>query len=137
MRFFLNFVKELIFFLVLALIMFLAWYFISNTFLNKNLHITKKENKEVIEKPVKKEEEVIEKPVKKEEEVIEKPVKKEEEVIEEPVKKEEEEVIINKPMKKVKRKIYRKVKKTRKTNWAKRQYNNYRIGNKSVFTPIN
>ena len=115
MRFFLNFVKELIFFLVLALIMFLAWYFISNTFLNKNLHITKKENKEVIEKPV----------------------KKEEEVIEEPVKKEEEEVIINKPMKKVKRKIYRKVKKTRKTNWAKRQYNNYRIGNKSVFTPIN
>ena len=126
MRFFLNFVKELIFFLVLALIMFLAWYFISNTFLNKNLHITKKENKEVIEKPVKKEEEVIEKPV-----------KKEEEVIEEPVKKEEEEVIINKPMKKVKRKIYRKVKKTRKTNWAKRQYNNYRIGNKSVFTPIN
>ena len=116
MRFFLNFVKELIFFLVSALIMFLAWFFISNTFLNKNLHITKKENKEVIEKPVKKEEEVV---------IINKPVKK------------EEEVIINKPMKKVKRKIYRKVKKTRKTNWAERQYNNYRIGNESVFTPIN
>ena len=116
MRFFLNFVKEVIFFLVSALIMFLAWFFISNTFLNKNLHITKKENKEVIEKPVKKEEEVV---------IINKPVKK------------EEEVIINKPMKKVKRKIYRKVKKTRKTNWVERQYNNYRIGNESVFTPIN
>ena len=59
MRFFLNFVKEVIFFLVLILIMFFAWFFISNTFLNKNLHITKKENKEVIEKPVKKEEEVV------------------------------------------------------------------------------
>ena len=116
MRFFLNFVKEVIFFLVLILIMFFAWFFISNTFLNKNLHITKKENKEVIEKPVKKEEEVV---------IINKPVKK------------EEEVIINKPMKKVKRKIYRKVKKTRKTNWAERQHNNYRNGNESVFTPIN
>jgi len=104
MRFFLNFVKEVIFFVVLILIMFFAWFFISNTFLNKNLHINKKENKEVIEKPVKKEEEVV---------------------------------IINKPVKKVKRKIYRKVKKTRKTNWAERQHNNYRNGNESVFTPIN
>ena len=104
MRFFLNFVKEVIFFVVLILIMFFAWFFISNTFFNKNLHITKKENKEVIEKPVKKEEEVV---------------------------------IINKPVKKVKRKIYRKVKKTRKTNWAERQHNNYRNGNESIFTPIN
>lgn len=104
MRFFINFVKELIFFLVLILIMFFAWIFISNTFLNKNLYITKKENKEVVEKPVKKEEEVV---------------------------------IINKPVKKVKRKIYRKVKKTRKTNWAERQHRNYSIGNESVFTSIN
>ena len=117
MRFFLNFIKEVMFFLVLILIMFFVWYFISNTILNKDLHFGKKENKEVIEKPVKKEEEVV---------IINKPVKKEEEV-----------VIINKPVKKVKRKIYRKVKKTRKTNWAERQHNNYRKGNKSVFTPIN
>jgi len=116
MRFFLNFVKEVIFFVVLILIMFFAWFFISNTFLNKNLHINKKENKEVIEKPVKKEEEVV---------IINKPVKK------------EEEVIINKPVKKVKRKIYRKVKKTRKTNWAERQHNNYRNGNESIFTSMN
>ena len=104
MRFFLNFIKEVMFFLVLILIMFFVWYFISNTILNKDLHFGKKENKEVIEKPVKKEEEVV---------------------------------IINKPVKKVKRKIYRKVKKTRKTNWAERQHNNYRNGNESVFTPIN
>jgi len=108
--------------------MFFAWFFISNTFLNKNLHINKKENKEVIEKPVKKEEEVV---------IINKPVKKEEEVIiNKPVKKEEV-VVVNKLVKKVKRKIYRKVKKTRKTNWAERQHNNYRNGNESIFTPIN
>lgn len=117
MRFFINLVKEVMFFLVLILIMFFAWFFISNTFLNKNLYITKKENKEVVNKPAKKEEEVV---------IINKPVKKEEEV-----------VVVNKPAKKVKRKIYRKVKKTRKTNWAERQHRNYRNGNESVFTSIN
>ena len=78
MRFFINHVKEVIFFLVSALIMFLAWFFISNTFLNKNLHITKKENKEVIEKPVKKEEEevIINKPMKKVKRKIYRKVKK-------------------------------------------------------------
>lgn len=104
MRFFINFVKELIFFLVLILIMFFAWIFISNTFLNKNLYITKKENKEVVEKPVKKEEEVV---------------------------------IINKPVKKVKRKICRKVKKTRKSNWAREQFERYSRGEESIFTSQN
>ena len=117
MRFIINYVKEVIFFLALILIMFFAWFFISNTFLNKNLHITKKENKEVVEKPVKKEEEVV---------VVKKPVKKEEEV-----------VVVNKPVKKVKRKIYRKVKKTRKSNWAREQFERYSRGEESIFTPQN
>ena len=130
MRFFINHVKEVIFFLVLILIMFFAWFFISNTFLNKNLHITKKENKEVVEKPMKKEEEVV---------VVNKPVKKEEEVVvvKKPVKKEEEVVVVNKPVKKVKRKIYRKVKKTRKSNWAREQLERYSRGEESIFTPQN
>jgi len=128
MRFFINYVKEVMFFLVLILIMFFAWFFISNTFLNKNLHITKKENKEVVEKPVKKEEEVV---------VVNKPVKKEEVVVvNKPVKKEEV-VVVNKPVKKVKRKIYRKVKKTRKSNWAREQLERYSRGEESIFTSQN
>ena len=145
MRFFLNFVKEVMIFLVLILIMFFAWFFISNTFLNKNLHITKKENKEVVEKPVKKEDEVVvvNKPVKKEEKVVvvNKPVKKEEKVVvvNKPVKKVKRKIYrkVNKPMKKVKRKIYRKVKKTRKSNWAREQFERYSRGEESIFTPQN
>ena len=150
MRFFLNHVKEVIFFVVLILIMFFAWFFISNTFLNKNLHITKKENKEVIEKPVKKEEVVINKPVKKVKRKIYRKVKK--------TRKTNRTSTSGAPKgsftayrkrlglggnlksaqseryKKAYR-TYRKVKKTRKTNWAERQLNNYRNGNESVFTP--
>ena len=132
MRFIINYVKEVIFFLALILIMFFAWFFISNTFLNKNLHITKKENKEVVEKPVKKEDEVV---------VVNKPVKKEEKVVvvNKPVKKVKRKIYrkVNKPVKKVKRKIYRKVKKTRKSNWAREQFERYSRGEESIFTPQN
>ena len=111
MRFFLNFVKEVMIFLVLIFIMFFAWYFISNSILKKDMYFVKK--KDVVEQTKEKKE------------------PKQEEIL----LPERKPKVVNKRHKT--KRLKRRTKQLRKSNWAREQLERYSIGEKSIFTSQN
>ena len=117
----LNFIKLVMFYVVLILIMFFAWYLISNFLLKKNTD-TIKDNTVIVNKPI----------------------KKQDIPIKENIMLERNRIVVNKPQKK--KYIYTRVKTKRlklrtiqlkKTNWAKEQFRRYNNNEESVFTSQN
>ena len=111
MRFFLNFVKEVMIFLVLILIMFFAWYFISNSILKKDMYFVKK--KDVVEQTKEKKE------------------PKQEEIL----LPERKPKVVNKRHKT--KRLKRRTKQIRKSNWAREQLERYSRGEESIFISQN
>ena len=108
-------------YVVLILIMFFAWYLISNLLLKKNTD-TIKDNTVIVNKPI----------------------KKQDIPIKEDIMLERNRIVVNKPQKK--KYIYTRVKTKRlklrtiqlkKTNWAKEQFRRYNNNEESVFTSQN
>jgi len=136
----LNFIKLVMFYVVLILIMFFAWYLISNFLLKKNTD-TIKDNTVIVNKPIKKQDI----PIKEDNTVIvNKPIKKQDIPIKEDIMLERNRIVVNKPQKK--KYIYTRVKTKRlklrtiqlkKTNWAKEQFRRYNNNEESVFTSQN
>jgi len=136
----LNFIKLVMFYVVLILIMFFAWYLISNFLLKKNTD-TIKDNTVIVNKPIKKQDI----PIKEDNTVIvNKPIKKQDIPIKENIMLERNRIVVNKPQKK--KYIYTRVKTKRlklrtiqlkKTNWAKEQFRRYNNNEESVFTSQN
>jgi cytoskeletal protein RodZ len=136
----LNFIKLVMFYVVLILIMFFAWYLISNFLLKKNTE-TIKDNTVIVNKPIKKQDI----PIKEDNTVIvNKPIKKQDIPIKEDIMLERNRTVVNKPQKK--KYIYTRVKTKRlklrtiqlkKTNWAKEQFRRYNNNEESVFTSQN
>jgi len=112
MRFFLNFVKEVMIFLVLILIMFFAWYFISNAILKKDMYFVKK--KDV---------------------VVEQTKEKKEPKQEEILLPERKPKVVNKRHKT--KRLKRRTNQLRKSNWAREQLERYSRGEESIFTSQN
>ena len=127
-------------YVVLILIMFFAWYLISNLLLKKNTD-TIKDNTVIVNKPIKKQDI----PIKEDNTVIvNKPIKKQDIPIKEDIMLERNRIVVNKPQKK--KYIYTRVKTKRlklrtiqlkKTNWAKEQFRRYNNNEESVFTSQN
>jgi hypothetical protein len=113
MRFFLDFVKEVMFFLVLTLIMFFAWNFISNSILKKDMYFVKKKDVVV------------------DEQVKEKKEPKQEEIL----IPERKPKVVNKRHKT--KRLKRRTKQLRKSNWAREQLERHSIGEESIFTSQN
>ena len=127
MSFFLNFVKEVIFFLVLSLIMFFAWNFISNSILKKDMYFVKKKDVVV-------DEQVKEKKEPKQEEIL-LPERKPKVVNKRHKTKRLKPKVVNKRHKT--KRLKRRTKQLRKSNWAREQLERYSRGEESIFTSQN
>ena len=125
MRFFLDFVKEVIFFLVLSLIMYFAWNFISNSILKKDMYFVKKKDV-VVDEQVKEKKDVVV-----DEQVKEKKEPKQEEIL----LPERKPKVVNKRHKT--KRLKRRTKQLRKSNWAREQLERHSIGEESIFTSQN
>ena len=151
MRFFLDFVKEVIFFLVLSLIMFFAWNFISNSILKKDMYFVKKKDVVVDEQVKEKKDVVVAEQVKEKKDVVvdEQVKEKKEPKQEEILLPERKPKVVNKrhKTKRLKPKVVnkrhktkrlkRRTKQLRKSNWAREQLERYSRGEESIFTSQN
>ena len=139
MRFFLDFVKEVIFFLVLSLIMFFAWNFISNSILKKDMYFVKKKDVVVDEQVKEKKDVVVDEQVKekkepKQEEIL-LPERKPKVVNKRHKTKRLKPKVVNKRHKT--KRLKRRTKQLRKSNWAREQLERYSRGEESIFTSQN